>query len=402
MPLPIELVREVLAILATEEDPSAPCRTRQADLAACAASSCALRELAQPFLLARPSFSSVRAIRAFQERVRAGQVGQHVVEFVLRPRGPIAPFEEAWRALLQSRNWSGLTTVAFMYAHGIQRRFLVLGALSSAVGATLTTLVLCHLDLEMPDSALKIRPFPVLRTLIIRHCSIPQRNPLPPKDNILPIGTPLSTPLLTTLHIHSGKSQGAITLDDFVLFSHRLVRLSIATYERPLPLLLDQFTSLTSFELWWPQTRYSGDNPLTYLARTNSIREVSVRDLELERGTPDECDGWSDVGSDIEEYCDTADRSSPRGSTQRERFKEVVRGLVQLLERVPPLLPALRTLVLARVFERCAEEDRRSKVEMGRLEKVLRDLDVELRFAERYWASESAGQGFVLPLDVAG
>ena len=266
----------------------------------------------------------------------------------------------------------------------------------AAVGSHLRTLVLCHLDLEMPGTALHIRPFPLVSTLIIRHCSIPKRDPLPPTDNILPLGTLITTPSLRTLHIHSGRSRGAITIDDFASsFHNRLLRLSLCTYERPPPLHLEQFSSITTFEFWWPGPK--GAPPLSNLPRNNSIRELSVRDDWLEKTGVDECDNWSDVGSDLEDFDVDFVRTEDRGT--RDRFTVVVRGLVECLGASPACLPALRSLVLPRKLERVKEEGEGQKREMGHLETLLADLDVQLRFEERTWASESAGEGFVYPLE---
>ena len=62
-------------------------------------------------------------------------------------------------------------------------------------------------------------------------------------------------------------------------------------------------------------------------------------------------------------------------------------------------MPVLKTLVLSRAFERAGNEERSSTLWMERLRQGMGRRGVELRFEERYWASESAGQEFVLPTD---
>lgn len=246
----------------------------------------------------------------------------------------------------------------------------------------------------MPSSAFYIRPFPHVTTLVVRHSSILKRHPpLPSDSNILPLGTLLSTPKLRTLHIHAGKSRGAISLDDFTAFAGRLVFLSLNTSERPLPRSLEHFSALTSFEVWLPPLATA--LPLRALSRANEIRELRVRDELLERGGSDDADSWSDAGSDLDDF--TAAEARPTG--QAERFVEVLGWLIGELEAQPPLLPVLKTLVLSRAFERAGNEERSSTLWMERLRQGMGRRGVELRFEERYWASESAGQEFVLPTD---
>lgn len=128
---------------------------------------------------------------------------------------------------------------ALLYVEGAPRRGKAGGGgaltlcSTATVGATLTTLVLAHLELELPDSALRIRPFPHLTTLDLRHISFPIR-PSPHAD-VLPLFFSLLAPSLRTHHLQSGRSKGVVTINDFRALAPKLSHLPSPTSTRPGP-----------------------------------------------------------------------------------------------------------------------------------------------------------------------
>ncbi|KAK4699114.1 hypothetical protein P7C70_g7148, partial [Phenoliferia sp. Uapishka_3] len=383
---PVELLNLILEEIATDTDPFQPTTTRQSTLSSLSGVSSAFRSISSPFLLRQPTFSSVRSIKQFREIVKdRPKVAAAVTEIVLRPKGQAALFEEEWDELLKSRRWRKLRTVAFMYARGEQsEKLLKLDTLSSYVGSTLTTLILCDLSLSMPQSALYIRPFPHLITLQLHHVSIPHRNPPPPADGILPIGTVLSTPRLETLHIHPGGSRGAVTLHDFISFRYRIKRLSIMEFGATPSNVLQEFGEVQWLEVWWPVPGGEAENMLDSLDESNEIKTLGIRDVYVERvrfddaETSPEGEPGSDSESELATTLATIDFATLR-------YRRITRGLVRRLSQIPPILPVLETVVLPRGFEKCAAAREECGRDLDDLVLVLKGLDCGLRFEERYW-----------------
>lgn len=295
------------------------------------------------------------------------------------------------------------------------------------LGSSLTTLVLANLELQMPKGLYDVASLPHLHTLDIRHVTVSTENEyflhslnnrVP--DLLLPVGTKRFSPALRTLHI-CASGLGALNIGDFIPVADKIATLSLGVFNDSSflrPDALDQFTSLHIFEFWWP---LYADLPFAKLAEDNKIVELRIRDrweryrsgewayedqgyVELE---------WSEGGSVASAEQDTDSDDTDNGDPEDQessssdedddedtepvpdlrRMSHITDGLFLALRHDPPYLPHLRRLILPLKLQKYySGESDYSTPALDQLWSVLGDMELEVRFEEWRWGSESARQ----------
>lgn len=292
------------------------------------------------------------------------------------------------------------------------------------LGSSLTTLVLANLELQMPKGLYDVASLPHLHTLDIRHVTVSTENEyflhslnncVP--DLLLPVGTKRFSPALRTLHI-CASGLGAINIGDFIPVADRIATLSLGVFNdswprRPRPVYLAPHLRVL--------VALYADLPFAKLAEDNKIVELRIRDrwerypsgewaykdqgyVELE---------WSEGGSvasaeedtDLDDT-DNGDPEDQESSSSDEdddedtepvpdlrRMSHIADGLFLALRHDPPYLPHLLRLILPLKLQKyySGESDYLTPA-LDQLWSVLGDMELEVRFEEWRWGSESARQ----------